>query len=83
MVKNIIIAVLLIISLCTTVYAIYQQTEARRQESLALANARQAEEVREAAESAQAEAANQRAAAAAAMAEVERQLKQALEKCKY
>ncbi|MEQ9412442.1 MAG: hypothetical protein RIF39_01355 [Cyclobacteriaceae bacterium] len=82
MVKNIIIAILVIISLYTTVFAIYQQTEVRRQESLAVENAMKAEATMKMAEHAQAEAATQRAAAAAAKAEVERQLKLALEKCK-
>ncbi|MEZ4944025.1 MAG: hypothetical protein R2804_00725 [Cyclobacteriaceae bacterium] len=82
MIKNMVIAVLIVISLCTTVFAIYQQTEAKRQEALAVAIAQQVQTIRKVAEQAQAEAATQMAAAAAAKVEVERQLELALEKCK-
>jgi hypothetical protein len=82
MVKNIVIVVLIVISLFTTVYAIYQQTEAKRQESLAFENAERAQVIMQEAERAQEEAVRHSAAAAAAMAEIERQLKLAKEKCK-
>jgi hypothetical protein len=82
MVKNIVIAVLIVISLFTTVYAINKQTEARLQAAFAAAKAQQAKELMKVAKRAQKDAANQMAAAAVAKAEIERQLKLAREKCK-
>lgn len=64
------------------IFAMYQRAEASRQETLAMAYVSKVEEVIRVAESARKEAENHSAAAATAMAELENQLKLALEKCK-
>jgi len=64
---------LMVVALMFLVFAIYQQTEAKRQEALAVANAKEAEKQRDAATAAQAEALEQRDAAVKAQREADEQ----------
>jgi len=80
--KNTIIAVLIIISLSSTIYAIYQQKEAKRLESMAVANAEMARQAMAEADAQRIEAEKQSMIAMEAMTKIEMQLKLALEKCK-
>lgn len=80
--KNTIIAVLIIISLSSTIYAIYQQKEAKRLESMAVANAEMARQAMAEADAQRIEAEKQSMIAMEAMTNAEMQLKLALEKCK-
>ncbi len=70
---------LMVVALLFLVYAIYQQTEAKRQEALAIVNAAEAEKQRDAATQAQKEAEKQRDAADKARDEAENQRQRAIE----
>lgn len=82
MIKNIVIAILIIISLCTTVYALYQQTEVKRQETLIFENTQKLNKCMVEAMEQRKIAEEMMAIAVATRVDVENKLKSALEKCK-
>lgn len=77
--KNVIIAILAIGLFLALVFGIYQQTEAHRQEALAVASAEEAMRQRDNADMARKEAEEQRKLAVMNAMEAERQRQQAIE----